>query len=325
LSSSSLTPELQQELQERFGGALQQKAPLARYTTANVGGPAEALITVRSVEELTQAVKALWGFGLDFRIIGGGSNVLVSDKGVDGVVILNRAREIRFLEQSQGLFALAESGAVLGTVARLAAERGWSGLEWGATVPGTVGGAVVGNAGAHGGDMAASITVAEILQHNGQVESWSLTRLDFGYRTSALKRSEERFVVLSATFAFEQSSPDDCKRKIREFAEQRERTQPAGASIGSMFKNPPDDYAGRLIEAAGMKGTKVGGVTISEKHANFFVNEGEGSAADIYTLLSKAQQAVHDKFGVDLELEIELIGDWEEESRQVRTSNGAIQ
>ncbi|MGD8730384.1 MAG: UDP-N-acetylmuramate dehydrogenase [Anaerolineales bacterium] len=325
MSSSTLTPELQQKLQERFGDTLQSGASLARYTTARVGGPAEALITVRSAEELLQTSKELWGLGLDFYVLGGGSNVLVSDVGIEGVVVLNRARETQFKEQDQGLFAHAESGSVLGTVSRLAAERGWSGLEWGATVPGTVGGAVVGNAGAHGGDMAASIQVAEILQHNGQVESWSLARLDFGYRTSALKRSVEPFVVLSATFTFERSTPEECKRKIGEFSEQRERTQPAGASIGSMFKNPPDDFAGRLIEAAGLKGLQAGGVKISEKHANFFINEGGGSAADVYKLITTAQLVVKQKFGVDLELEIELVGRWSKESMQVQSGDGAVQ
>lgn len=325
MSFSTLSPDLRQRLQETFGEALQFEVPLARYTSARLGGPAEALIVARSAADLAQAGRGLWDLGLEFVMLGGGSNVLVSDRGVEGVVVLNRARETRFLEQDQGLSAVAESGAVLGTVSRLAAERGWSGLEWGATVPGTVGGAVVGNAGAHGGDMSDSISLAEILQHNGQVESWSLARLDFGYRTSALKRSKEPFVVLAATFKFEQSTPEECKQKIRAFSEQRERTQPAGASIGSMFKNPLDDYAGRLIEAAGLKGFESGDVMISEKHANFFINKGAGSAADVYRLIAHARKAVHEQFGVQLELEVELIGDWSQVQEQMQPSDGAVQ
>ncbi len=325
MSIRSLSPELRHKLQDQYGTALQFDVLLARYTTARIGGPAEALIMARSAEELAHAGRGLWDLGLDFIVLGGGSNVLVSDEGVEGVVVLNRARDTRFMEREQGLLAVAESGAVLGTVSRLAAERGWSGLEWAATVPGTVGGAVVGNAGAHGGDMSDSITLAEILQHNGQVESWSLARLDFGYRTSSLKRNEESFIVLSATFAFERSTPEACKQEIRAFSEQRERTQPAGASIGSMFRNPADDYAGRLIEAAGLKGFESGGVKISEKHANFFINEGQGSAADVYKLITKARQAVREQFGVQLELEIELIGDWANKQEGIQYSNGAIQ
>jgi UDP-N-acetylmuramate dehydrogenase len=320
---SILTPDQREALVQRFDQALQFGSPLARFTTARVGGPAEALITVRSGEELAQAARTLWELELEFRVLGGGSNVLVSDEGVEGVIILNRARELRFMEQGQDLLAQAESGAVLGTVSRLAAERGWSGLEWAATVPGTVGGAVVGNAGAHGGDISDSIKVAEILQHNGQVESWSETRLDFGYRTSALKASGQNYVVLSAAFALERSTPDACKQKIHAFSEQRERTQPTGASLGSMFKNPVDDYAGRLIEAAGLKGKQVGGVRISEKHANFFVNQGGGSATDVYKLISMAQAAVKQQFGVELELEIELLGDWEIELDQAKAWDGA--
>jgi UDP-N-acetylmuramate dehydrogenase len=220
---------------------------------------------------------------------------------------------------------LAESGAVLGTVARLAAERGWSGLEWAATVPGTVGGAVVGNAGAHGGDISGSITVAEILQHDRQIESWSLARLDFGYRTSALKRNVKPFVVLAATFAFEASTPEECKGKIRTFLDQREQTQPTGASMGSMFRNPTGDYAGRLIEAAGLKGMRAGDVKISEKHANFFINEGEGRAADVYKLITTARHSVEEQFGIELELEIELLGNWEQAVNQVQSRNGAVQ
>jgi UDP-N-acetylmuramate dehydrogenase len=325
LSFSSLTPDLRQKLQDELGTAVQFDAVLSRYTSARIGGPAEALITVRSAEELAHAARGLWKLGLNFKVLGGGSNVLVADAGVEGAVILNRARETHFMDQGKGLFASAESGAVLGTVARLAAERGWSGLEWAATVPGTVGGAVVGNAGAHGGDMSSSITVAEILQHNGQIESWSVARLDFGYRTSALKRNRKQFVVLEATFGFDASTPNECKGKIRTFLDQREKTQPTGASMGSMFKNPTGDYAGRLIEAAGLKGMQAGGVSISEKHANFFINEGEGRAADVYELITMARDAVQEQFGIELELEIELLGNWEQKVNQVHSRNGAAQ
>ncbi|MDF1499191.1 MAG: UDP-N-acetylmuramate dehydrogenase [Anaerolineales bacterium] len=323
MSLSNLTSELRDKLRDRFGAKLQFEEPLARYTSARIGGPAEALISVRSADELAHAARELWGLGLGFRIIGGGSNILIADEGIRGVVLLNRAREVRFLQEGKERFAVTESGAVLGTVARLAAERGWGGLEWAATVPGTVGGAVVGNAGAHGGDMAHSITMAEILQHEGQVESWPLKRLDFGYRTSALKGKQERFVVLSATFTFDLSTPEACKQKMHAFSVERERTQPAGASMGSMFKNPPGDYAGRLIEAAGLKGLEIGGVKISEKHANFFINEGRGQAADVYKLIATAQQAVQKAFGTELELEIELVGEWPEARERELSNNGA--
>lgn len=322
MSLAILTPVQREKLPDMFGENLQYEAPLARYTSARIGGLAEALVTVRSADELAHAAGDLWSLGVRFLVLGGGSNVLVSDEGVGGVVLLNRARDTRFLEVRGHPKAIAESGAGLGTVARLAAERGWSGLEWAATVPGTVGGAVVGNAGAHGGDIAGSLDVAEILQHEGKIESWPEPRLGFGYRTSNLKAAGHEYVVLSATFKLQADSVEACKKRMREFADQRERTQPSGASMGSMFKNPEGDYAGRLIEAAGLKGRSHGGVMISDRHANFFINHGEGTAADVLHLITTARQAVLEQFGVVLELEIEFIGNWSQPQLEGLSSNG---
>jgi UDP-N-acetylmuramate dehydrogenase len=237
--------------------------------------------------------------------------MLVSDHGIAGVVILNKARQIEFMQDEGALKIKAESGASLGSLARRAAERGWSGLEWAATVPGSVGGAVVGNAGAHGGDTAGDLIMAEILQHQKGLEDWSAEKLAFEYRGSWLKHNPGQAVVISATFGLSASTPEACKAKIQEFVAQRQATQPAGASMGSMFKNPPGDYAGRLIEEAGLKGLKRGGAQISEKHANFFVNLGTARAVDVYQLIEQAHEEVKAQFGIDLELEIELIGDWE--------------
>jgi UDP-N-acetylmuramate dehydrogenase len=188
-----------------------------------------------------------------------------------------------------------------------------AGLEWAATVPGTVGGAVFGNAGAHGGDMAGNLVVAEILQPDGSVRRWEAGELGFGYRTSELKRLKARGqpqVVLAAELALSRGKPQALQAQMDQFAAHRRRTQPPGASMGSMFKNPPGDYAGRLIEAAGLKGARVGQAEISTLHANFFVNLGQARAADVFALIHRAHAAVLDQFGVDLELEVELVGDW---------------
>ena len=304
-------------LRELFGQRLQLDAPLNRFTSARVGGPADALLEVSSVNELVQAATELWREGLPWMILGGGSNVLVSDAGVRGVVVLNRARQVDFQEASEPPTVWAESGANFGLVARQAAGRGLAGLEWAAGIPGTVGGAVLGNAGAHGGDMAGNLVVADILQHDPKAQEgmpirqdWPVNRLEYAYRASLLKRQPGQAVVLAATLRLRRSTPEKVQARIDEYVAYRRQTQPPGASMGSMFKNPPGDYAGRLIEAAGLKGARVGDAQISTLHANFFINHGQATAQEIYALIEMARQGVAKKFGVRLELEIELIGEW---------------
>jgi len=176
-------------------------------------------------------------------------------------------------------------------------------------VPGTVGGAVYGNAGAFGGDTAGSLIRAELLTESGR-ESWTVEKLGYGYRTSILKRQNMKVVVLWAELHLEHSTKEAVSVKISEFSGRRKATQPPGASMGSMFKNPPGDFAGRLLEAAGLKGTRIGTAEISPVHANFLINHGQTKAEDVRALVNLAQKTVAEKFGVDLELEIELIGEW---------------
>jgi len=236
---------------------------------------------------------------------------------VRGLVILNRASKVRFHEQADPPFVWAESGVNFGALARRAARRGLAGLEWAAGIPGTLGGAVVGNAGAHGGDMAGSLRLAEILhpslsgQEGGfQREEWSVDRFEYSYRSSSLKRRPSEAVVVSASFSLERSTPSAVQARIDEFVDYRRRTQPPGASLGSIFKNPPGDYAGRLVEAAGLKGKQIGEAQISTVHANFFINLGQATARDYFALLQLARETVAQKMNVDLEPEIELFGDW---------------
>lgn len=291
-----------------FGKRMQENVILAPYTSARIGGPADALIVVKSADELAETAARLWEMNAPFIILGGGSNVLVSDKGVRGVVILNRAKEIRF-ETGERPHVWAESGASFSAIANRAAELGLAGLEWAAAVPGTVGGAVYGNAGAFGGDMAGSLIEAEILTERGR-EHWAVEKLEYGYRTSVLKRSAWKRVVLSAQMRLSHSAKEAVRFKMGEFVSQRKSTQPPGASMGSMFKNPPGDFAGRLIEAAGLKGARIGNAEISVVHGNFFVNHGDTKASDIRALIELAQKTVLEKFGVKLELEVELVGEW---------------
>jgi UDP-N-acetylmuramate dehydrogenase len=240
--------------------------------------------------------------------LGGGSNILVSDKGVRGVVVLNRAKEVRFEDGDQPT-VWCEAGVVFSNLANRCASKGFSSLEWAATVPGTVGGAVFGNAGAFDGDMSANLIWADVLTKNGR-EKLSVEQMEYGYRTSVLKRGEIKAIVLSALLRLKNSTKEEVSAKINQFSERRKATQPPGASMGSMFKNPAGDHAGRLIEAAGLKGTRIGNVEISTKHGNFFINHGETKAEDVRALIQVAQKTVSEKFGVQLELEVELVGEW---------------
>jgi UDP-N-acetylmuramate dehydrogenase len=303
-------------LEARYGDRLKKEADVARFTSLRVGGPASCLITVRDREELEDLIRFVWKHEIPYLMLGGGSNLLISEAGVPSLVILNRAKAVEFRDRGESEPVIwAESGASLGVIARRAANRGWSGLEWAAGIPGTIGGSVVGNAGAHGSDMSANLILAEILHHTGQkvqVENWTAKDLDYRYRSSRIKGGGVPAVVLSAELQLQRSTPQAVKDEMQEYAEHRERTQPVGASAGSMFKNPSGDYAGALIDRAGLKGFRIGGAQISTLHGNFFINLGDASAADVYALIQKARREVAEQFGVDLELEITLEGDWSE-------------
>jgi UDP-N-acetylmuramate dehydrogenase len=304
-------------VQSALNNRVEVGARLSRYTAARLGGPAEALFVANTVSDLIQAVELAWREELPHVILGGGSNVLVSDAGVSALVIVNRARRTRFDEAAWPPVVWAESGANFGVLARQAAQHGLGGLAWAAGIPGTLGGAVVGNAGAHGGDMAGNLLMAEILHRTGAGreveithEQWSVNEMNYSYRSSQLKLQPGNAVVLSATLRLERSSPQVENSRLEELVMYRRRTQPPGASMGSMFKNPPGDYAGRLIEAAGLKGTCIGDAQISDLHANFFINRGDARAEHVRALIELAQREVAEQFGVMLELEVELIGEW---------------
>jgi UDP-N-acetylmuramate dehydrogenase len=333
-----------EKLQDRFGERFKSNISLAPYTSARIGGLADGVLSANSIDELVEMVTYLWEEELPFIILGGGSNVLVSDAGVRGLVLLNKARQVLFDEEADPPTVWAASGTNFGQLARQAAKRGLSGLEWASGIPGTIGGAIIGNAGAHGGDVAGNLLMAEILHreledkrsNNGNSpemmirrEEWSPDLMKFSYRSSLIKeqrakkmqtgdagrlgRSESNqpsVVVLAALMHLAHSKQEEVEALTNEYIAYRRKTQPAGASMGSMFKNPPGDYAGRLIDEAGLKGIRVGDVAISSLHGNFFINYGNARAADVWELINLAQNIVSSKFGINLELEIELIGAW---------------
>ena len=295
------------DLYARLGDKVKENVSLAPYTSARIGGPADILITDDSADELARTIKLLQKLDMDYLMLGGGSNVLVSDKGVRGVVVLNRAKGVRF-HAGDPPSVTAESGVIFSNLANRCASKGLAGLEWAATVPGTIGGAVYGNAGAFGGDMAGNLIWAELLTETGR-EKYTVEQMAYGYRTSILKRGELDAVVLAAELSLKNSTKEEVTTSIEQFGAHRKTTQPPGASMGSMFKNPNGDYAGRLIEAAGLKGTRIGNAEISPLHGNFFINHGTTRAEDIRALIELVMKTVKEKQGVELELEIELVGD----------------
>jgi len=283
---------------------------LARYTSLRIGGKADLLVVAEEVESLCTVLDLAWQHRAPYRVLGRASNVLVSDAGVRGLVVINRARAIKFLPNA----VTAESGASFSTLARQCVAQGLAGLEWAIGIPGSVGGAVVGNAGASGGDVASTLLQARLYVPPGEVVEWSADRFQYAYRSSILKHTsmpgEQRAAVLAASFELRSAELEQLQEKVKQITAKRTASQPRGATCGSIFKNPPGDYAGRLIEAAGLKGHRVGDAEISAVHANFVVNQGSASAAEVMSLIDLARNTVNAEFGIPLETEIELIGQW---------------
>ncbi|MGB7341650.1 MAG: UDP-N-acetylmuramate dehydrogenase [Phototrophicaceae bacterium] len=291
--------------------SLRQNVPLAKYTAARLGGHADWLYVAKnSIEELAQVVQLAWSDDIPVRVIGGGANILVSDAGVRGLVVINRVADISYGNWHDGRTVSATSGTGLLRLARDCADHGLAGMEWAIGVPGTVGGAVVNNAGAHGDDMAASVTDVVVLEPSG-AKLYSHADMAYDYRSSMLKsRANRQFVVLQVNFALPYDDPEAIKARMNDFNTYRKATQPSGATLGSIFKNPDGDHAGRLIEASGLKGYRIGGVEVSAKHANFIVHHGDATATDYYNLIRYVQAVVLEQHKVELELEIERVGDW---------------
>ncbi len=308
-------PSLLEELDALSRDGLHRRATLAPFTSFRIGGPADFLMIIHRREDLQRTLAILHQSRAPYLLLGGGSNILVSDAGVRGLVIINQCRRIYWPENAhtEVLDVRVESGVLLAGFARESIQRGLAGLSWAVSIPGTVGGAIVGNAGAHGGDIASVFLEAEVW-HRGRIEHWPHNAMSFAYRQSILKQdwppSAQPPVILSAVFRLQRDVEGQAAAKAARHIAHRRRTQPTDKSAGSIFRNPPDDYAGRLIEAAGLKGRCIGQACISEKHANFFVNQGQATAADLMALMNLARYEVWRQFHVLLEPEIRLIGDW---------------
>ncbi len=298
-------------LREKFGNHLQENVLMKNYTTMQTGGVADALLIAQDAYELEKFTRGVWELDLPLLVLGSGSNILVSDAGIRGVVIINHAHNIS-IHGSEGISIVkAESGALMSKTARQAINRHLSGLEWAVTLPGTVGGAVYGNAGCFGKETSTAFIQAEILHRKNGMITYSKEDMAFEYRSSILKRNTEENVILNASFAVQAGDYDQMMEKVETYKERRHRTQPPGPSIGSIFRNPQKDKAGKMIEAVGLKGKTLGGAEISDQHANFIINASGGSAQNVWNLIAMIEKAVYQKYGFYLHPEIQLIGDWD--------------
>jgi UDP-N-acetylmuramate dehydrogenase len=288
------------------GLALRADVPLGPMTTLRVGGAADRLAEPRSREEFLGVLEAARTARVPWLVIGNGSNLVVADGGVRGLVIRNRARTIQHDEHRLA----ADAGTPMALLVKQASGGGLAGLEWGIAVPGTLGGAVWANAGAHGGEIRDRLVSAEAWDPaSGEVSVIQSEDCRFGYRDSRFKH--ERLAVVAATVELVPDEPDAVQARVDAFQAQRAATQPlAEQNAGSVFRNPPGDFAGRLIEAAGLKGLAVGTASVSTRHANFIVTERGGRAADVRSLASLVRVAVRDASGIQLEYEIEFVGAW---------------
>ncbi|HEY8807759.1 MAG TPA: UDP-N-acetylmuramate dehydrogenase [Candidatus Limnocylindria bacterium] len=287
-----------------LGGA--RAEPMSRHTSLHIGGPADYFVRVRSEADLVGVIRVAREAELPTFMLGGGTNLLVADAGIRGVVLENAFSEV----DVRGTVLDAASGTPLASVAAAAARNGVLGLEWMATVPGTVGGAVHGNAGAFGSDTASALIDARLLDLNGDIWNARVDELAYSYRTSSLQKTPA--ICVRARFQGEPGDRPTAVKRIKEMANERIAKQPlAQPNTGSIFRNPPGDHAGRLIEAAGLKGTRIGDAMVSQKHANFIVNAGDATATDVRALMRRCQAEVKERFGIDLVPEVELVGQWD--------------
>ncbi len=284
--------------------------PMAKHTTWRIGGPADILAIPENVSQIEELLRLAISHQIPYFVLGRGSNLLVRDGGIRGLVIK--------LSESFSGYAIdgnemtVKSGRTIVSTAHVAMKNGLSGLEFATGIPGTVGGAVVMNAGAHGSEMKDVLKWVQVLTPGGEVKSHSIGELDFHYRSSALRDSGD--VVLSATFALAPGNVEEMLAKVKRWSMHRQATQPLSfPSCGSVFRNPAGDYAARLIEAAGLKGKRIGDAMISDLHANFIVNLGHASAEEVMALMDYAKQQVLQQFGIELMPEVRLVG--EDEAR----------
>lgn len=302
---------------------IKENEPLSSHCTFRIGGPAKFFVEVKNVEEVKEAIDFAKGQSLPFFVLGGGSNILFSDDGYDGVIIKLSAVSIQLSENG----VTVSAGTPFGLLISKTAEAGLSGLEWGMGIPGTVGGGVAGNCGAYGSAISNSVKSVTVLTGSGEVKQYNKEDCGFGYRTSKFKNKNNEEIILEVEFEFKKEEPEIIKNKIKEILQTRVGKVPTQPSAGSVFTNlrvsdlspevlamiPPEKIkggklpAGYLIEECGLRGKKIGGGLITEQHANFIVNTGGATANDILALIDLCKKEVKAKFGINLEEEIIML------------------
>lgn len=281
--------------------------PMKKHTTFRIGGPADYYLCPHSTEELQKILQICRENKLEFFILGNGSNLLVSDKGYRGVVI-QLWKNFSDIETEDNTITV-KAGALLSKVAAEALEESLTGMEFASGIPGTMGGAVMMNAGAYGGEMKDIIRKVTVLTREGELLTLSKEEMNFGYRTSVVK--EKGYVVISAELQLRKGDREEIRKVMDELKERRVTKQPLDMpSAGSTFKRPEGYFAGKLIMDAGLRGFSVGGAQISEKHCGFVVNKGDATAADVLGLIGEVQKRVQEKFGVALEPEVKFLGEF---------------
>ena len=281
--------------------------PMSRHTTFRVGGEAECMAVVETKEELSQLVSYLGRIEQDYFVLGNGSNLLVGDKGYRGIIVKLGPRLSAVGVEKNHIAAGA--GVLLSKVAYAARDAGLSGLEFAAGIPGSIGGAIVMNAGAYGGEMKQVVQMVRVMDKEGEILTLDNDTMEFGYRTSIIR--DRPFIVLGVVLKLTPGNKEEISAKMEELMKQRKSKQPLEyPSAGSTFKRPEGYYAGKLIMDAGLRGYRIGGAQVSEKHCGFVINAGGASAADIREVIEEVQERVKDRFHVRLEPEVIFLGDF---------------
>jgi len=295
--------ELFRKVFEGYPGELRLNEPIAPYTSMKIGGPADAMVFPKSISDMVDLLERLNRSALPYFVLGGGSNLLVRDGGIAGVVI--HLKHLNRIETAGPAGLTAQAGAPYPKLSLFAAERGLSGLEFAVGIPGTVGGAVAMNAGIPGEETAAVLEEIILADEAGGVRRVPKGEIAFGYRSAALPKG----VVVSASFSLSPAPAAEIDEKMKRLLQRRREMQPLSyPNVGSVFKNPEGDFAGRLIEAAGLRGRRSGGAQISEKHGNFIINRGEATAESVLALIEEIRQKVRAEFGILLEPEVKVVG-----------------
>lgn len=285
-----------------------ESEPMSRHTTFRIGGPAKVFVSPDNIEKIIKTIELLKNEKCDYFILGNGSNLLVADEGYDGIVVSTESLKDLNIEREDGdeTYIYAEAGVMLSRAAVLASESSLTGFEFAGGIPGTVGGAVSMNAGAYGGEIKDVIVSADVLMSDGTVVKLTKDELELSYRNSIVQK--EKMIVLSAEFALKKGNKSEILDKMKDFSQRRRDKQPLEyASAGSTFKRPEGYFAGKLIQDAGLKGYRVGGAMVSEKHSGFVINYDNATATDIINLMKDVRKKVYEEFQVTLEPEVKIL------------------